>query len=75
MPDITVKNSKKILRKKYSQNFDDAISDLKNMGFIPTVKKQDPKFYILDINQTYSFLKDHGYNVTPVGRSRTHHLD
>ncbi len=48
---------KKILRKKYSQDFDDAISNLKNEGFISTVKKQEPKFYILDISQTYSVLK------------------
>lgn len=66
---------KKILRKKYSQNFDDAISKLKNDGFISTVKKQEPKFYIIDIGQTRSVLKDHGYNVTPPGSGRVHHLD
>jgi len=66
---------KKILRKKYSQDFDDAISNLKNEGFISTVKKQEPKFYILDITQTWSVLKDHGYNVTPLGGGRVHHLD
>lgn len=66
---------KKILRKKYSQDFDDAISKLKNEGFISTVKKQEPKFYILDISQTYSVLKDHGYNVTPLGGGRVHHID
>lgn len=66
---------KKILKKKYSQYFDEAISMLKNGGFISTVKKQEPKFYILDISQTWSVLKDHGYNVTPPGGSRVHHLD
>jgi hypothetical protein len=33
------------------------------------------KFYILDISQTWSVLKEHGYNVTPPGGSRVHHLD
>jgi hypothetical protein len=66
---------KKILRKKYPQDFDEAISHLKNEGFISTVKKQEPKFYILAIGQTYSVLKDHGYNVTPLGGSRIHHLE
>ena len=66
---------KRILRKKYPQNFEDAVSDLKNLGYISTVKKQDPKFYIIDIYQTYTVLKNHGYNITPVGHNRTHHLD
>lgn len=69
------KKLKKILKKKYSQDFDEAISMLKNRGFISTVKKQEPKFYILDISQTWSVLKEHGYNVTPPGGSRVHHLN
>ncbi len=66
---------KKILRKKYSQDFDMAISHLKNEGLISTVKKTEPKFYILDIGLAYSVLKEHGYNVTSIGGGRFHHLD
>lgn len=66
---------KKILRKKYDQDFDEAIANLKNKTYIATIKKQEPKFYILDLGKTYSVLKNHGLNVTPLGGGRIHHLD
>jgi hypothetical protein len=66
---------KKILRKKYDQDFDEAISNLKNKGYIATIKKQEPKFYILDLGKAYSVLKNHGLNVTPLGGGRVYHLD
>jgi hypothetical protein len=66
---------KKILRKKYNQDFDEAILNLKNNGIVGTIKKGEPKFYILEISKAYSVLKTHGYNVTPIGGSRIYHLD
>jgi hypothetical protein len=66
---------KKILRKKFDQNFDDAILNLKNKIYIGTIKKDDPKYYLIDIGKTYSILKNHGLNVTPLGSGRVYHLD
>jgi len=66
---------KKILRKKYDQDFDEAISNLKNKAYIATIKKQEPKYYILDLGKSYSVLKNHGLNVTPLGGGRVYHLD
>jgi len=66
---------KKILRKKYDQDFDEAISNLKNKAYIATIKKHEPKFYILDLGKSYSVLKSHGLNVTPLGGGRVYHLD
>jgi hypothetical protein len=64
-----------ILRKKYDQNFNEAISNLKNKAYIATIRKKDLKYYILDLGKAYSVLKGHGLNVTPLGGSRIHHLD
>ncbi len=66
---------KKILRKKYDQDFDDAISNLKNNGYIAVIKKDEPKYHILDLGKVYSVLKNHGLNVTPLGGGRVYHLD
>jgi hypothetical protein len=66
---------KKILRKKYDQDFDEAIGNLKNKTYIATIKKQEPKFYILDLGKAYSVMKNHGLNVSPLGGGRVHHLD
>jgi hypothetical protein len=66
---------KKILRKKFDQDFDEAISNLKNKSYIAIIKKQEPKFYILDLGKTYSVLKNHGLNVSPLGGGRVYHLD
>jgi len=66
---------KKILRKKYDQDFDDAISNLKNNGYIAVIKKDEPKYYILDLGKVYSVMKNHGLNVTPLGGGRVYHLD
>ncbi|MHB8164763.1 MAG: hypothetical protein ACYDDV_10575 [Methanoregula sp.] len=66
---------KKILRKKYDQDFDKAIKNLQNCGIVAAVKKDEPKFYILEKGKAYSVLKIHGYNVTPIGGNRVHHLD
>ena len=69
------KKLKKILKKKYEQDFDEAITTLKNQGYIATIKKDDPKYYILDLGKAYSVMKNHGLNVTPLGGGRVHHLD
>lgn len=69
------KKLRKILLKKYKQDFGEAVLKLKNCGYIAAIKKDDPKYYILDIGKTYAVLKDHGFNVTPIGGSRFHHLD
>ena len=66
---------KKILRKKFRQDCDEAIANLKNRGYIATIKKDDPKYYLPDLGCVYSVLKDHGLNVTPLGGGRVHHLD
>jgi len=66
---------KRILRKKYDQDFDEAIAHLKNGAYIATIKKDDPKYYIADLGRTYAALKEHGLNVTPLGGCRIHHLD
>ncbi|MGB9176492.1 MAG: hypothetical protein WCB46_07130 [Methanoregula sp.] len=66
---------KKILRKKYDQDFDAAIANLMNQGYIAAIKKDNPKYYIADLGKTYSVMKDHGLNVTPLGGSRVHHLN
>lgn len=66
---------KKILLKKYDQDFDEAVLNLKNNAFIAVVKKREPKLYISDLGEVYSVLKSHGLNVTPLGGGRIHHLD
>ncbi len=69
------KKLKKILQKKYDQDFDEAIANLKNGAYIATIKKDDPKYYIADLGKAYSVIKNHGLNVTPLGGGRVHHLD
>jgi len=66
---------KKILRKKYDQDFEEAILHLKNQGIVATIKKGEPKFYILEKSKAYTVLINHGYRVTPVGGGRIHHLE
>lgn len=66
---------KRILRKKFDQDFDEAIANLKNQAYIGVIKKQEPKFYILDLAKAYSVLKNHGLNVTPLGGGRFYHLE
>lgn len=65
---------KKILRKKYEEDFDKAIANLKNGGYIATIRKDEPKYYIADLGRVYSVLKDRGLNVTPLGGGRIHHF-
>ena len=64
-----------ILRTKYDQDFNDAIMHLKNKAYIATIRKKELKYYILDLGKAYSVLKRHGFNVTPLGGGRVHHLD
>ena len=66
---------KRILRKKYEQDFDEAIATLSIRGCIAAIKKDEPKYFIADLPLVYSILKEHGLNVTPLGGGRTHHLD
>jgi hypothetical protein len=69
------KKLKKILQKKYDQDFDKAIATLKSEGYIATIRKDDPKYYIADLGKAYLVMKIHGLNVTPLGGGRVHHLD
>ncbi len=69
------KKLRRILFKKFDQDFDEAIANLRNKGYIATIKKDDPKYYIADIGKAYSVMKNHGLNVTPLGGGRVHHLD
>ncbi|MFA5266462.1 MAG: hypothetical protein WC379_00705 [Methanoregula sp.] len=66
---------KKIIQKKYNHDFEKGITHLKNTGYITAIKKTELKYYILDLGKAYSVLKSHGYNVTPLGGSRTHHIE
>jgi hypothetical protein len=66
---------KRILRKKFDQDFDEAIANLGKRGCIAAIKKDEPKYYIADLPLVYIILKNHGYNVTPLGGSRVYHLD
>jgi hypothetical protein len=66
---------KRILRKKYTDDFDTAIANLGNRGFIAAVRKDELKYYIADLKNTYSVLAKYGLNVTPLGGGRVHHLD
>jgi len=69
------KKMEKILRSKYDDDFDTAVSHLLNGAYIAVVKKQDPKFYIIDIKKAFLVLKSHGKNLTPPGRTGAFHLD
>lgn len=69
------KKLEKILRKKYDQDYSNAIATLKNRGYVATIRKDDPKYYICDLAKTWSVLNEHDLNVTPLGGGRTHHLD
>lgn len=66
---------KRILRKKYPNDFDIAIADLGKRGLIAVVKKDEPKYYIADLGSVYAALEEHGLNVTPLGGGRIHPLD
>jgi hypothetical protein len=66
---------KRILRKKYNQDFDEAIANLGRHGCIAAIKKDEPKYYIADLTFVNSILKDHGFNVTPLVCGRTRHLE
>ncbi|MDD5142980.1 MAG: hypothetical protein PHF39_06030 [Methanoregula sp.] len=66
---------KKILRKKYPQDFEEAILHLKNQGIVAAVKKDEPKFYILEKSKTYTVLIKHKYRIAPLGGGRTFHLE
>jgi hypothetical protein len=58
---------RKILRKKYDQDFDEAISHLKNLAYIAAIRKKELKYYIIDLSKTSSVLEAHDLNVTPLG--------
>jgi hypothetical protein len=66
---------KRILRKKYADDFDAAVANLGRCGYIAAVKKDEPKYYIADLGSAYAVLEKHGLNVAPLGGGRTHHLD
>ncbi|MDO8871195.1 MAG: hypothetical protein Q7V05_00480 [Methanoregula sp.] len=60
---------KKNFSKKYNQNFDKAVKNLKNQGYITPIRKKDEKFYISDFKKAVAALAAHGFNVT-TGSSR-----
>jgi len=65
-------NSEKLkwlFSKKFTQDFDKAIKNLKNQGYITPIKKKDEKFYISDLKMTLATLTVHGFSVT-TGRER-----
>ncbi len=66
---------KRILRKKYTDDFDTAIANLSKRGFIAAIRKDEPKYYIADLGNVYAVLDKHGLNVAPLGGGRVHHLD
>ena len=66
---------RRILSKKYDEDFDAAIARLSRIGCIAAIKKAEPKYYITDLGKVYTILRNHGLNVTPLGGGRTHHLD
>jgi len=66
---------RRILRKKYDQDFDEAVANLSRHGCIAAIKKDEPKYYIADLGNVYAILRDHGLNVTPLGGSRIRHLE
>jgi hypothetical protein len=66
---------KRILRKKYADDFDTAIATLSKHGLIAAIKKDEPKYYIADLGSVYAELEKHGLNVAPLGGGRVYHLD
>lgn len=50
-------------RKKFSLNFDDAIQNLLNKGYIAQIRKKEIKYYISDLKIMSFALKSHGYTV------------
>ncbi len=66
-------NSKKlenIFVKGYTQDFEDAIKNLKNQGYITPIRKKDIKYFISDFKLTVAALTSHGYHTTQ-GKYRT----
>jgi len=60
---------KGIFSRKYSQKFDKVLKNLKNQGYIASIKKADDKIYICDFKKAVAALTAHGYTVT-TGRER-----
>ena len=56
-------------KKRFTQDFDDAIKTLLNEGYITQIRKKDIKFYISNINQVTLVLSAHGFN-TSLGKIR-----
>ena len=67
-------NSEKLkkifIKATYTQNFDDAIKNLENGGYITPIRKKDTKFYISDFKLMAYALTSHGFPVTQ-GRIRS----
>jgi hypothetical protein len=66
---------KRILRKKYADDFDTAIASLSKRGFVAAVRKDELKYYIADLKSAYAVLAKYGLNVTPLGGGGVHHPD
>jgi hypothetical protein len=57
------KNLERSYQKKYSLNFDDAIQNLLNKGYIAQIRKKEIKYYISDKKLMSFALNSHGYPV------------
>jgi hypothetical protein len=57
------KNLEGLYRKKFSSNFDDAIKNLLNKGYIAQIKKKEIKYYISNQKLMSFALNSHGYPV------------
>ena len=59
----------KLFRKKFNRDAKDVIKRLTNVGYISSIGKSPPKYYICDKPKAFSALDQHGYPVTQ-GRIR-----
>jgi hypothetical protein len=59
----------KLFRKKFNKDSKDVIKRLVNEGYLSSIKKSSPKYYICDIPKASSALAQHGYSATQ-GRIR-----
>jgi hypothetical protein len=58
------KKLENILLKKISSKFDDIIKELKNCGYITTIKKSELKYYISSMEKTSYALRSHDFSFT-----------
>lgn len=59
----------KLFRKKFNKDAKDALKRLVNEGYLSSIGKSPPKYYISDKPKAFSALDQHGYSVI-LGRIR-----